>query len=339
MGLEYRWSVLLVGLLGLGLLGACSSSRGGGSGGGGTSDDDSAGDDDDDDTGDDDDAGDDDATDDDDDSGDDDDAGDDDDSGDDDDAAEGTASIEGVVTDSAGDLVANLSLTACSEAVCINGSTDSSGNFLFANLSPNTYLLTNLTYPGSDPVYNPILYSKFFEFVELEADEDVVLLHDLVVPVMENYWQIEGSVNNASLEDNLAISFDAGEATGDADSFENLEVPLGAQGAVPLHIGSRVLSESNWPQSGLGGATIVAAWALSPSGLSLDSGSFTVAVGGLEPSSSEYSFLYGDYEDGVVTGEFYSTASALTEDGIEGSISQLSVLMVVQNAADTPDSR
>ena len=313
MGLEYRSSVLLVGLLGLGLLGACSSSRGGGSGGGGTSDDDSAGDDDDDDTGDDDDAGDDDATDDDDDSGDDDDAGDDDDSGDDDDAAEGTASIEGVVTDSAGDLVANLSLTACSEAVCINGSTDSSGNLLFANLSPNTYLLTNLTYPGSDPVYNPILYSKFFEFVELEADEDVVLLHDLVVPVMENYWQIEGS--------------------------ENLEVPLGAQGAVPLHIGSRVLSESNWPQSGLGGATIVAAWALSPSGLSLDSGSFTVAVGGLEPSSSEYSFLYGDYEDGVVTGEFYSTASALTEDGIEGSISQLSVLMVVQNAADTPDSR
>jgi len=245
------------------------------------------------------------------------------------------------VIDLDGSPMAGIGVSCCSEEMCLTSTTESDGSFLIGGLSANTYVVDNLGYPGDDAQAAAAEWSKFFDFVPIGADEEVILQRDLVLPLPAEPQQVVAGANSLSYAGGLSVSFDGsaislpfivGHFTDDDDD-DGIANYLDADANSPLNVGAIELEERAWPVGGLKGNEVKMAWAFAPFETALESGSFTVSVALAEPvpSGMPVSFMWADYEAGVEAEVFESTAATVSSDGMTatGEVSKLSLLMLV----------
>lgn len=92
-------------------------------------------------------------------------------------------SVSGVVKDSGGTAIefANLLLLNAADSTMVKGTTTSdTGNFLFENVAPNTYVL-KISYLGYVTKYVPIDVNRSLNLGELIIDESVEDLKDVTL--------------------------------------------------------------------------------------------------------------------------------------------------------------
>ncbi len=230
-----------------------------------------------------------------------------------------------------GSAIDSLAVTACSEERCVPGTTDSQGTFSIENLPPNTYVIDNVGYPGSDVANDSIAYSKFFEFVEVAESQAVAIDHNLVLPEMESLFVVDAGSNTLDVDSSLSITFDAGAADSE-DGFDNLDVPFISQSASPpFRIGTATLPEEAWPQGGYGSSTVTKVWSFSPFELALKSGSFQLTHTLETPLTAGQSarLLYADYLECFVSEEFEEVTVTVEGSTVTAELPMLSMVLLV----------
>jgi len=266
--------------------------------------------------------------DDDDDGGDDDDDDNDDGGDDDDDGPPADASLSGTVVDEAGNPIEGIGVTCCSDERCINGTTAADGSFTISNLTANTYVVDNLSFPNNDILG----WSKFFEFIEVGASEAVTVSRDLVLPevtetvpdILEADESLVESPKTIVFQSGLQIDYDRVEAA----------LPFNAVSLENPTLGVAEVPEANWPEGGMGSWNILQVWAFAPFefGMEEEGDSFTVHAPLAEALEvgTEVGVLWADYDEGIITESFMEAAATLSPDGmvVSGEVHKLSLLII-----------
>jgi hypothetical protein len=216
--------------------------------------------------------------------------------------------VEGVAVDVAGDPIEGLGVSLCF-TVCRITETDAGGTFRFDGVDPAVQVIENIGLPGDDPRAAALGYSKFFDFVDVGLDEQIVIDRPFVVPSVVTEGPLSGP-QAFSLAGGLEVAFDA-------DRFGTEDNPLPTP-AMALHFGAAEIPEVNWPTRGYDGWRILRAWAFAVWDLHAED-AFTVTAplgdAGPLPADSDVAFLVADYTYGFVNGTFFEEAAEVTPDG------------------------
>ncbi len=218
--------------------------------------------------------------------------------------------VQGKLTDDGGVPIGDLAVTLCGAGVCLVTKTDQDGGFLFEQVRPASHVLENIGYPGDDQAAAALELTRFFDFVSVELDEQVVLSRTMIIPsVAEHLGPLSGS-QQLTLAGGLEVSFDA-------DLFGSEDNPLPAP-AEALHFGAIEIPKADWPTGGLNGWKILRAWGTAVWDLHHEDAFAVVAplgdAGPLAPNAA-VAFLVADYTYGFEQGMFFEETAELTEDG------------------------
>ncbi|GEM_PF-2298973 len=235
--------------------------------------------------------------------GDDDDAVDDDDATDDDDVVpehEGTVSAQ--VQDPDGNVITGFKVTLCAK-VCVDADSDDDGNVYWDNVAPNLYVLENLFAPNGDPITG---WSRFFVFVDVAEDAQVVLEDPLIVPrVSDTQTELTGA-QEIQTQDGLFVRFDADNV--ESSPFLADQIAFGAVALPP----------EQWPTPGEGAMpaeyTIHGAWALSVwDQVGEDEFHASALLNEAIPEGRVPLWLTADYELAVFEGEWHEEPAEFDE--------------------------
>lgn len=218
------------------------------------------------------------------------------------------ASVVGFVVDELGVPIADLPITLCG-AVCQIATTDAEGRFEVLSVDPGVKVLEPALVPVGDDLAAAVKsWTRFFEFVEVGEDQAIVLEPPFVMLRVDNtVGPLSGPQSLEPLPE-LRVSFDADAIT--------------EAGALPVGIdepwlGARAIPVELWPQNGLEGWTIVAAFGLAVWNLEApDAFAVEVMLPEALPLDAEVAFLVADYEYGFSNGKFFEEAAQLSGDGL-----------------------
>ncbi len=219
----------------------------------------------------------------------------------------GTSTVSGHVLNAEGESVAALSVTLCG-VVCNIVKTDDDGQFAFDGVGAGVKVIEAATVPrGDDFTLAVRSWTRFFDFVSVGDDEEVTIDTPLVLHRVANAVGPLTGAQDLQLAPELTVRFDADEILDDG------ALPAGADS---VWLGAVEIPKKDWPQAGLNGWTVVAAWGLAIWDLEApDAFSVNATLPTPLDPDAEVAFLVADYEYGFTEGHFYEEAAELSEDG------------------------
>lgn len=179
--------------------------------------------------------------------------------------------VRGRLVDPSLDPLAGLTVRLCDVSACFDTLSTSEGVFALPSLPPGRYAATNLTVPGSSPATDALVWSPFFDYIDVPEDGtlDWRDLPWIVPQVAERYAPTQGVETLSFADGALTVTFDA----------DALVWPDAVAGAESPTIGAVEVPPAGWPRHGFGWAEHVRVFAFAPYDLqTTDPNGFEVTI-------------------------------------------------------------
>lgn len=217
------------------------------------------------------------------------------------------ATVEGWAVYPGGEPVPDLSVSLCGD-VCIIDKTDADGHFFFEGISAGVKVIEPAVVPpGDDFALAVRTWTRFFDFVDVEADAEIVIEEPFVLRQVDDALGPLSGPQTLALLPELSVSFDADAIV------EHGPLPAGADS---VWMGAIAIPEQDWPTLGLQDWTIVGAWGLVIWDIEApDAFAVTATLPTALDPAAEVAWLVADYDYGFAEGLFWEESAVLSPDG------------------------